>query len=140
MADAEEARSGRRACPSCGSDRVHRSQRRGWELLLTPLPLRAFRCHECHHRFLALSGWKTERLREARCPSCGMTDLMRTSGRHVHGGALRALWRSLRVPAYHCDACRLSFFDLTWAFHRRWARGVASSGQENGTSSAHGKV
>jgi transposase-like protein len=124
-------------CPACGSDRVHRSARRGWERLLTPLPVHAFRCHKCDHRFYGLAGGSVERIGEAHCPSCGTSELKRSSGRQVHEGLLRKLWRAVRVPAYRCDACRLTFFDLSWPFHRRWARGIASLGNESGTPSAH---
>lgn len=124
-----------KTCPACGSDQVHRSKRRPWERLLALLAVRAFRCHKCDHRFYAFTGGSVERIREAGCPSCGTSELKRSSGRQVHGGLLRKLWRAVHVPAYRCDTCRLSFFDLFWPFHRRWARGIASLGNESGTPS-----
>src|SRR5581483_401140 len=46
-----------RICPKCGSQRVHRSQRRGAaEHLLSFSGLRSRRCHECNTRFLTLGG------------------------------------------------------------------------------------
>lgn len=133
----EEREGMARTCPACGSDGVHRSKRRGWERLLTPLPGRPYRCHKCDHRFYALADESVERFREVCCPSCGTSQLKRSSGHHVHRGLLRKLWRALHVPAYRCDACRLSFFDLYWPFHRRWARGLASLGPGSGTPGAH---
>lgn len=109
-------------CVACGSEEVRRSRRRGFERLLTPLPVRAFRCRKCNYRFLAYSGPRLEDFRQPLCPRCQGTNLKRIPGDQVHVGLLRKLWRFLHVPAYYCAACRLHLFDVWWFFHREWAR------------------
>jgi hypothetical protein len=44
-----------RVCPKCGSERVHRSHRRGaGERVLGLIGLKSRRCHECNTRFVAI--------------------------------------------------------------------------------------
>ena len=55
MPDKHPLQPGEKACPKCGSSRVHRSHRRGFleRVLLPLLGRRPFRCADCEHRFLA---------------------------------------------------------------------------------------
>ena len=53
-----EAQVKRRKCPECGSERVRRSQMRGFleRVVLRTVGLRAYRCESCDKRHYAFEG------------------------------------------------------------------------------------
>lgn len=122
---------GRVHCPACGSSRVFRDRRRGLAEFLRFTPFRPYACRECQRRFYGFSRRRNilSRLRagldrwawsmSAACPYCHARELRRTSGRHIHSGRLRRVFRFLRVPAYRCLRCGNRFFKLRFVSGKR---------------------
>lgn len=118
-------------CPNCHSETCRRSHRRGvYDLLLTGLAMRPWRCRSCQERFYAWTVPVAHAL-YAHCPRCGNFDLQRISRDRVDEGLFLWLKRLLWFSAYRCDPCRMRFFSVL-PYHRIVADASASV---TGTSS-----
>jgi len=96
-------------CPSCGRE-IHRSHRSVVERLWCA---RAWNCRGCGERFRerrpSFQAW-------ASCPRCGTARITTLRKRdpvdRMHHGALSFMSRLLGASLYHCNFCRLQFYDL----------------------------
>ena len=97
-------------CPQCDGE-LRRRRRSLLERLWSDVALTCAHCGY-DHAFKTVSFFSLS----ARCPECHGFDLRRRRSRdridRMNHNPLRFLQHLFGAPLYHCESCRLQFFDL----------------------------